>query len=98
MIHLSWDETKNRKNRRKHGISFELAQKIFGDPQAQMYRNQLVEREQRFATIGWVQNTLLTVIHTYDEDNHEFARIISARKAMALERKLYARHKSQAVD
>jgi uncharacterized protein len=99
MIHVSWDEAKNRKNQRKHGISFETAQEAFYDPYGQMYKNQVVEGEQRFATIGWVKNTLVTVIHTYDEENHqEFARIISARKATPSERELYARHKSQAVD
>ncbi len=82
MIHLSWDQTKNRKNRQKHGISFETAQKIFGDPYAAMEENQLVEGEQRYSTTGLLGTKFLTVIHTYvEEDDRERIHIVSARKA-----------------
>jgi len=30
--HFEWDETKNRDNQQKHGISFDIAQYAFADP------------------------------------------------------------------
>ena len=36
-IEFSWDERKNRANRRKHGISFEEAQTVFCDERAIRY-------------------------------------------------------------
>lgn len=96
MIFVTWDEEKERNNRRKHGISFETAELVFQDPQAWMYQNRLVEGEQRWSTIGWIRDQLIIVIHTYSQENgHEYVRIISARKATPYERKLYGRHKSK---
>ena len=31
-MHFEWDERKNGANKRKHGISFELAVEVFRDP------------------------------------------------------------------
>jgi uncharacterized DUF497 family protein len=31
-MRYEWDQRKNRANRRKHGISFELASLVFDDP------------------------------------------------------------------
>ncbi len=31
-MHLIWDETKNSANKKKHHVSFELAQLVFDDP------------------------------------------------------------------
>jgi Ribonuclease toxin, BrnT, of type II toxin-antitoxin system len=32
MIRFEWDESKNRTNQRKHGVSFEIAARVFLDP------------------------------------------------------------------
>jgi hypothetical protein len=35
-VRFEWDEAKNRSNRRKHGVSFEVARRVFEDPLALM--------------------------------------------------------------
>ena len=34
VIHFEWDETKNKSNRRKHGVWFEEAEQVLDDPGA----------------------------------------------------------------
>jgi len=31
-MRFEWDENKNRENRQKHGVSFEIAMEVFDDP------------------------------------------------------------------
>ena len=50
----SWDPYKNEENKRKHGISFEVAQYAFNDPIAVTTINPY-PYEERFATIGMVR-------------------------------------------
>jgi len=40
MLRFEWDEVKNKRNRRKHGIWFEEAQSVFDDPNANFLRIQ----------------------------------------------------------
>jgi uncharacterized DUF497 family protein len=92
---FAWDEGKSLSNRRKHGVSFETAARIFEDPNAISYLDRMVEAEERGHTIGWADGiALLLVVHTSEElDGEEEIRIISARKASRRERALYqARH------
>ena len=46
-----WDDGKNRTNRRRHGISFETAARIFDDPNLVSYRDRMVDDEERWHTI-----------------------------------------------
>jgi uncharacterized protein len=89
---FAWDENKNRINRRKHGISFETAARVFEDPHVVSYRDRAVDEEERWHTIGSAGGiALLLVIHTSEEQyGEEEIRIISARKASRRERALYA--------
>jgi len=86
-----WDETKNRVNKAKHGVSFEIARRIFDDPLHVSVPDRREHGEERWATIGLVGTVLLLiVIHTYVEQNgEEIIRIISARKATRGERARY---------
>jgi uncharacterized DUF497 family protein len=86
-----WDDLKNRLNRRKHGISFELAARIFADPSAVSYGERIVDAEERWHTIGLAGGiALLLVVHTVEqEDGEEKIRIISTRKAGPLEPAIY---------
>lgn len=88
---FAWDENKNRINRRKHGVSFEAAARVFEDPRAVSYVERVVEGQERWQTIGLVGGiTVLLVVHTVEEENgEEKIRIISARKADPSERALY---------
>jgi uncharacterized protein len=84
-MRIVWDEEKNRGNRAKHGVSFELASFVFGDP-LQMSQPDPCESEDRWQTLG-----LVGVVHTVkeEENGEEEIRIISARKATKLEREAY---------
>lgn len=89
---FAWDETKNSINRLKHQISFETAQLVFDDPFHISRQDRIENGEQRWQTIGLAHGVvLLLVVHTYTEaDGQETIRIVSARKAGSLERKIYA--------
>jgi uncharacterized DUF497 family protein len=86
-----WDERKVRTNRRKHGISFETAVRVFQDPCTVSYRDSATGGEERWHTIGLAGGiVVLLVVHTVEEqDGEEEIRIISARKATPRERAVY---------
>jgi uncharacterized DUF497 family protein len=88
---FAWDEKKNRTNRRKHGVSFETAARIFEDPSVVSYRDRVVDEEERWHSIGCAGGiAILLVVHTSEEQHgEEQIRIISARKASPRERALY---------
>ncbi|MBU8901841.1 MAG: BrnT family toxin [Victivallales bacterium] len=89
---FEWDRNKERTNIQKHGITFEQASYVFADPFAlNLYDSEHSENEDRWVLLGKSLNrTLLLVIHTFrDNDNIEFVRIISARKATKRETQFY---------
>jgi uncharacterized DUF497 family protein len=90
-VRFVWDETKNRANKAKHGVGFELAQLVFDDPLHLGVPDRHEHGEERWQTIGLVGPVLLLlVIHTYVEQNgEEIIRLVSARKATRRERALY---------
>jgi len=90
-MRVVWDAAKSRANKAKHGVTFELAKRVFDDPLHLSVPDRHEHGEERWRTIGLVGAvTLLVVIHTYVEHNGEEAvRIISARKATTRERALY---------
>jgi len=91
---FAWDEKKDRINRRKHGISFQAAARVFEDPFAVSYVDRMVDGEERWHTIGLASGAAaLLVVHTNEElYGEEEIRIISARKANPRERTLYDTH------
>ena len=86
MIYLEWDDDKERKNIRKHGISFsEAVTALEDDPAITIEDNHPAEI--RFITLGMdAAGRVLVVVFTY---RGEMIRIISARKATATERAVY---------
>lgn len=96
-MRYEWDTEKDRKNRLKHGISFELAALVFEDDLCFVYPDWMDETgEQRFHALGAVLEneagpSVLLVVHTYREYRHgeEIIRIISAREASPRERRIY---------
>ena len=89
---FSWDEEKNKRNQRKHGVSFEAAKLVFEDPLHISRQDRTEDGERRWQTIGMVGDVaLLLVAHTWEdtEGDGEHIRIISARRATKLERKVY---------
>lgn len=85
---FEWDENKAHGNLKKHGVSFEEASTVFGDPLSQTIADPLhSEDEDRFVTLGEShRHRLLVVVFTERGEN---VRIISARRATRRERKDY---------
>jgi uncharacterized DUF497 family protein len=91
-MRFEWDEDKNRRNLAKHKVSFETARLVFDDPQMLSIQDRVVEGEERWQTVGMVSGTVLFVAHTYRERaGDEVIRLISARKAITHERRVYAK-------
>lgn len=93
-LFFEWDEHKAQINKKKHGVSFELAARIFADPNAFSHQDRFENGEYRWQTIGMVEGCLiLLVAHTVKSGlDGEVIRIISARKATKQEQKLYDKY------
>jgi len=84
---FEWDEAKNLINIAKHGVSFELAVRIFDGPVLSWLDQRTDYGELRGVSIGMIdQAAVLTVVHT---DRSGRVRIISARPASRAERSRY---------
>ena len=94
-IRFEWDEAKNLANQRKHGVSFQLASKVFLDPLFVSIKDRIQDGEQRWRTYGEVEGWLLMMVaHTVREKEAdgrlvEVVRIISAREVSRRERRHY---------
>ncbi len=88
MLSFEWNNQKALSNEQKHGISFDEASTVFGDPLSLTLHDPLhSENEERFVVIGTShKNRVLIVVHTERGDD---IRIISARKATKNERLQY---------
>jgi uncharacterized DUF497 family protein len=88
------DPDKARTNLADHKVSFDLAERIFGDPMIAT-RIDPDPREERWQSIGRPSagsRLTLFVVHTdlvSQSDGEEEGRIISARRATAHERRAY---------
>jgi len=91
-IHFVCDESKNRRNQKLHGVSFEEARSSFFDESAKIIHDpDHSDVEDRFILLGLsIRLRLLLVCHCYRE-SEEQVRIISARKATAREASQYGR-------
>jgi len=91
-IAFTWDENKNRANRRKHGVSFEEASTAFYDENARVFDDpDHSEEEDRFILLGISYRLrTLVVCHCYRQGGSTI-RIISARKADKQEQQAYWR-------
>ncbi|MFP5230581.1 MAG: BrnT family toxin [Acidobacteriota bacterium] len=86
-MRFTWDEAKNLLNRRKHGIGFDTAIRVFLDPLHFTRLDRVVDGEERWQTIGSVDGWLLILVaYTVIDEDQEWLRIISARRATRQER------------
>jgi uncharacterized DUF497 family protein len=89
-MRFTWDDEKNRGNRRKHGISFETATRVFLDPFHITRQDRIVEGEERWQSIGRVDDVLLVLVaYSVADDEDEVLCIISARRVTRQERMEY---------
>ena len=84
---FEWDEAKNEANIRKHGVSFETAQRIFGGPVPTWVDDRKDYGEIRHVSIGKVDKMAVVVVAHTDRDGP--IRVISARPASRKERQSY---------
>ena len=83
---FEWDNEKEQINKKKHGISFQTASKVFNDPYyIELYDSEHSIEEDRFIAIGKVED-ILFVVFTERKQN---IRLISARLATEEERRCY---------
>ena len=85
---FEWDPTKAKTNLKRHGVSFEEASTVFGDPHSTTIPDPLHSAsEDRFVIIGLSYRLrTLVVVHT---EKGNIVRIISAREATRHERRTY---------
>jgi hypothetical protein len=87
-VRFEWDPVKAGRNLVKHGISFDEASTVFGDPLAGTISDPDHSiGEARYLTVGHsVTGRLIVVAHT---ESDEIVRIISAREGDTQERRRY---------
>jgi uncharacterized protein len=92
-MRYEWDKNKNDSNLEKHGLSFETASLVFDDPNALSIPDRIENGEERWQTIGMIENIVIVMVaHTIKletDTQAEIIRIISARKATRAERQEY---------
>lgn len=88
MLGFEWHHRKDEANRRKHGISFEEAVEAFEDPFSLTIPDPDHSREEdRFVLLGsLLRGEIVVVVHVL---RGETVRVISARRATAVERHTY---------
>lgn len=91
-MRFEWDPKKERLNVLKHGVGFDLAQRVWDDFFHLLVLDRIEHGEQRWHAIGLVGAVTVLVVHTYPEEaNGDRIRIVGARKATPHERKRYER-------
>jgi uncharacterized protein len=82
---FEFDENKSILNRKKHGIDFIEAQKLWNDPERVIIPAREMD-EIRNMIIGRIERTVWSAIYTTRKEN---IRIISVRKARENEKEIY---------
>lgn len=78
---FEWDENKNKLNKKKHGISFEVAVRVFLDDRRieKIDFAHSTAEEERLNIIGRVEDLIILFVVTTERSGK--IRIISARRA-----------------
>jgi uncharacterized DUF497 family protein len=89
-LRFAWDSRKAAVNLKKHGVSFEEAETVFYDDNAELLADpEHSNEEDRFVLLGLsARARLLIVCHCYREPD-SVIRVISARKATKREQRFY---------
>ncbi|MBK9169337.1 MAG: BrnT family toxin [Bryobacterales bacterium] len=85
-LEFEWDPTKAEANLKKHGVGFGEALTVFADSLARIFSDpDHSEQEQREIIVGFSTKSRLLVVGFTDRGGT--IRIISARRATAMERR-----------
>lgn len=88
-LKFEWDEDKAASDVGKHGVSFDEASTVFGDPLALIFDDEEHSHDEiREIIIGHSAFEQLLLV-SFTERGEDLVRIISARKASKRERKDY---------
>lgn len=93
-LELEWDPKKAVANHHKHGVTFEEAATVFGDPLAAVFADEdhsILER--REIMIGHSQSRRLLLVAFTERSGR--IRVISARRATKQERREYEENLSR---
>jgi uncharacterized DUF497 family protein len=89
-IEFEWDDAKASANDAKHGVSFEEASTVFGDPLAAIFFDEThSDEEDREIIVGHASTGRLLLVSYADREDR--VRIISAREATPRERRNHER-------
>lgn len=89
-IKFEWDENKNEKNKKKHGISFETAKEVFYDDNAVLFDDPDHSiGEERFLIIGMTNSSKICIVSHCYRGSDNIIRLISAREATKNEKTIY---------
>jgi uncharacterized DUF497 family protein len=83
---FEWDGAKEQANRKKHGLDFQTAARVFLDPHVIEFDDRDSDDELRFNATGLVDGRMLFVTYTM---RGVVVRIISARGAEPHEKRKY---------
>ncbi|MDQ3635832.1 MAG: BrnT family toxin [Acidobacteriota bacterium] len=86
-MNFEWDDDKNEKNIRNHGIDFNDAWQIFDEPMLTEIDNRENYGEERFVGTGFLINFIVVIVFTEPKENT--IRIISLRGALKYEREKF---------
>lgn len=85
-LRFEWDPAKAAANIKKHGIAFDEANSVFADERAKLITDpQHSDDEDRFVLLGLSTKLKLLVVCHCSRSKSNTIRIISARKATAVE-------------
>jgi uncharacterized DUF497 family protein len=94
-MELEWDDSKNQKNRLKHGFDFHDAPEIFTDYCLERLDTRRDYGEDRWIAIGLVHGTIAVLVYT---ERDEKLRPISLRKATAMEQITYEKARNERLE
>jgi uncharacterized DUF497 family protein len=86
-MEMRWDPQKAETNFRKHKIRLSDAESVLFDPMTLTIEDQIIDREQRYLSVGSdALGRILVIVYAFHRDT---IRLNSARKATPKERKYY---------
>jgi len=92
-MRYEWDESKNRANLVKHGLSFEEARLVLDGPCVTFVDDRFDYGEKRLITLGLLAGRAVVIAHA--PRGGAATRIISMRKANRREQKIYQERLNQ---
>ena len=85
-MEFDWDDTKDRVNRKKHGVGFDAVSKMDWATALRFLDQRKEYGETRYLALGYIEHRLYACVYTERQGHY---RIISLRKANRRERDVY---------